>query len=182
METNMNIRFIKKISGSAITATIIIHTAIANAANLDDGAILAIYNQVNTFDIETAGLGLRCGQSAQVTKLAKMVQTDHTGVRQMAVDLANKMNVPRSLPAGRAAAAADHAKALGKLMEQCGKDFDRAYLAHEIAFHKAAIDAVNTVLIPSAKNAELVALMKKILPGFEHHLAETRRVARELGY
>lgn len=178
----MKIRFIKQITGSVVAATIMMHSALVTAGSLNDSAILAIYNQVNTFDIETAGLGLRCGQSDQVTKLAKMVQTDHTGVRQMAADLANKLNVPRSLPAGRDAATADHAKVLGKLMKQCGKGFDRAYLEHEIAFHTAAINAVNTVLIPSAKNAELVSLMKKILPGFEHHLAETKRVARELGY
>jgi len=154
----------------------------AGGAALSDGAIIAIYNQVNTFDIETAGLGVTKSHNKQVIKLAKMVQKDHTAVRQMAADLAIKINVDRTLPAGRAEAMIEHAQVYRSLSSKKGSDFDRAYLKHEIAFHTAAITAVKEALIPSAKNEELRALMQKILPGFEHHLQETKRVAKELGY
>ena len=149
---------------------------------LTDGAIIAIYNQVNTFDIETAGLGLARTKNKDILALAQMVQKDHTAVRQMAIDLANKLGETRSLPASRAAATSNHAKVLEKLGGMSGADFDKAYLLHEIKFHSDAINAINTFLIPKAKNDELVKLMKKILPGFEHHLAETKRVAKSLGY
>ncbi len=150
--------------------------------SMDDGAIIAIYNQVNTFDIETAGLGIAQAKDQRVKALAQMVQKDHTAVRQMAADLALKMKVARHLPASRVAAMRQHAKAYEALANKSGAEFDKAYLLHEIEFHTTAIDAVKTILIPAAKNAELRDLMKKILPGFEHHLAETKRVARELGY
>lgn len=162
-------------------------TSIASAGNtgklsLGDGAIIAIYNQVNTFDIETAGLGLANAKDAQVIELAKMVQKDHTAVRNMAAELATKLGKARSLPASRAKAAAEHAKILQTLSSKKGAEFDQAFLAHEIQFHTNAISAINTVLIPAATNDELVALMKKVLPGFEHHLAETMRVSKVLGY
>jgi putative membrane protein len=178
----MKSKLVKSTIALLFATSFAMHTSTATASELDDGAIIAIYNQVNTFDIETAGLGLSCGQSSQVKALAKMVQSDHTGVRQMAADLATKIDTPKSLPAGREQAAEAHARVLGELQSKCNDGFDQAYLKHEIAFHTAAIDAVKTVLIPSAKNPELVALMQKILPGFEHHLAESRRVAKELGY
>ena len=169
---------------SAVALLLSTTSTMADNANtgLSDGAIIAIYNQVNTFDIETAGLGLAKSKNPDVIALAKMVQTDHTGVRQMAADLAVKLGEARTLPVSRADATAAHAKILKELGSKQGTDFDKAYLKHEIQFHAGAIDAINKVLIPSAKSKELVGLMKKILPGFEHHLAETKRVAKELGY
>ncbi len=165
----------------AAVATLVLAGPVA-AADLSDGAIIAIYNQVNTFDIETAGLGAAQGHDPKVVALAKMVQKDHTAVRQMAADLANKLGVDRTLPAARADATAEHAKVLAKLGGMSGADFDKAYLQHEIQFHTSAIQAVKDVLIPSASSQELKDLMTKVLPGFEHHLAETTRVASELGY
>jgi len=150
------------------------------AGTLGDGAIIAIYNQVNTFDIETAGLGIARGHDPEVVALAKMVQKDHTGVRQMATDLAAKLEVDRSLPGERAEAAAEHARVLATLAKLSGPPFERAYLEHEITFHTAAIKAVKEVLIPAAHSAELKDLMEQVLPGFEHHLAETKRVAKTL--
>ncbi|HBR97757.1 MAG TPA: hypothetical protein DD979_10320 [Gammaproteobacteria bacterium] len=153
-----------------------------SAGELDDGAIIAIYNQVNTFDIETAGLGIAKGSSPQVVSLAEMVQRDHTQVRQMAAELANSLKVARTLPASRAAATAEHAKVLQRLSGLDGAAFDKAYLEHDIAFHTAAIQAVKEVLIPASQSDALRDLMTKILPGFEHHLAETQKAAKALGY
>ena len=72
---------------------------------LDDGAIIAIYNQVNSFDIETALLGQVMGHSPDVRALGKMVSSDHTGVRKAAHELAGKIGVELTLPAARMEAA-----------------------------------------------------------------------------
>jgi len=171
---------------SLMSASVLIGTvsfaSTSNASGLNDGAIIAIYNQVNTFDIETAGLGIANAKDSRVIDLAEMVQKDHTAVRQMAADLAIKLGAARTLPPSRAQATANHAKVLQQLGAKSGPAFDKAYLEHEIVFHTTAIDAVNNILIPSAKSEELRALMKEILPGFEHHLAETKRVYDALGY
>lgn len=37
----------------------------------------------------------------------------------------------------------------------CAIAFDRAYIAHELAFHPSAIDAVTGTLLPAAQNPEL---------------------------
>jgi len=164
-----------------VAAALSASTTLASAG-MSDGSIIAIYNQVNTFDIETAGLGLAYGKDERVLSLAKMVQKDHTAVRQMAADLAIKLGVDRTLPPSRAQAAAEHAIVLKTLSSKSGSAFDKAYLEHEISFHTNAIEAVNKILIPSAKSEELRALMKKILPGFEHHLAETKAAYKALGF
>lgn len=155
-------------------------SAAAAHDSLDDATILAIFDQANTLDIWTARIGVANGHSAKVRALGKMVATDHETVQQMGRDLAKKLGIIPTPPA-QDDSAARHAKAIALLQSKSGKEFDQAYLQHEMAFHDAVIKALRHQLLPSAKNAELRALLEKVLPGFEHHLAATLATAKELG-
>ncbi len=150
------------------------------AAKLDDATILAIFDQANTADIWTGRLGVKYGHSAEVRALGRMVATDHEAVQQMGRDLARKLGIVPTPPANDASAA-NHAKAVALLQSKSGAEFDRAYLLQEIAFHQSVIDAIKGTLLPAARGEELRGLINKVLPGFEHHLAETRAVAKKLG-
>jgi putative membrane protein len=48
--------------------------------------------------------------------------------------------------------------------------FDRAFLEHEVAFQKAVIDAVTTLLLPALQNQEAKALVTKVAPAFQAHI------------
>lgn len=147
---------------------------------LSDAEILAIYDQVNSFDVATGALGAQRAAAPEVRALAKMVREDHTHVRELTRGLADELGLELKLPAGREQAASDHEDALARLAELNGAAFDRAYLDYEIRFHSDAIAAVKDVLMPAASE-RVRKLMADILPGFEHHLTETERLARELG-
>lgn len=67
------------------------------------------------------------------------------------------------------------------LQLKSGAEFDKAYLQHEMAFHRSVIDAIKKTLLPAIQNEEFKELVTTTLPGFEHHLAETKAVARKLG-
>src|SRR5689334_11670759 len=60
---------------------------------LDDAAILATFDEVNGFDIETAKLGVIRGHSESVRELAAEVLRDHSMVLQMARDLAARKGI-----------------------------------------------------------------------------------------
>ena len=165
----------------ALAVTTLTCTGPAMAGQLTDGQILGIYIQVNGFDIETALLGSAQGSSVDVRSLAKHVASDHSGVRQAAYDLAETCKVTPTLPAERNAAAIDHGKALTKLQGLKGAEFDKAYAQHEVAFHRAAIEAVKTALLPAAQCAELRAHFAQVLPAFAHHLEQTEAVAAKVG-
>ena len=152
----------------------------AVASQLSDAQILGIYIQVNGFDIETALLGSAQGGSDEVRSLAKHVAADHSGVRQAAYVLAEKCKVVPTLPAERNAAASDHATMLGRLQALKGAEFDKAYAEHEVAFHRAAIEAVKTALLPSAQCVELKAHFREVLPAFAHHLQQTEALAAKV--
>jgi len=53
---------------------------VADAPQLDDGAIAYIYLQTNLFEVEVAELGRSAGASDGVKQLAQMVADDHRGV------------------------------------------------------------------------------------------------------
>ncbi len=146
---------------------------------LDDATLFAIFDQANAADIWTARLGVKHAHTDEVRKLARMVATDHEKVQQMGRDLARKLGVIPSPPSGDASAD-NLAKAVAMLQAKSGQDFDRAYLLHEIAYHQSVIDAVKGTLLPSIQNEEFRALVRSVLPGFEHHLAATRAVAAKL--
>ena len=51
---------------------------------------------------------------------------------------------------------------------------------HEVAYHQQVIDAVDTVLIPNAKNAELKALLVSVRPAFVAHLEHAKKIQAAL--
>jgi putative membrane protein len=71
----------------------------------------------------------------------------------------------------------DNVAALKKLN---GSAFDKAYVDHEVAYHQAVLDAVDSTLIPSAQNAELKALLVKVRPAFAAHLDHAKHLQSEL--
>jgi putative membrane protein len=171
---------IKKRIIPSIALSVALGSSTSYANTLDDASIIAIYNQVNSMDIETALIGQIMGHSSEVRGLAKMVSQDHSGVRQAVHALAKEIGVIPTLPAARASAAKNHYDVIANLRSQSNKAFDSAYLKHEIAFHQAAISAVKQLLLPSAQSPKLKEHFRQVLPHFEHHLNETIRIAKKL--
>src|SRR5687768_8908875 len=138
------------------------------AAPLDDATIVAIFDAANTADIETGRLAAERGASKEVRDFGNMLVHDHTTVRQSGRDLAQRLGVTPTPPAGDASAAA-HLQAMATLRSKQGADFDRAFLEHEVAFHQGVIDAVKSTLLPAIQNAELRQLVVEVAPAFEAH-------------
>ncbi len=136
---------------------------------LDDATIVAIYDGANTDDIETGKLGATKGSTQAVRDYGAMLVKAHTDARQQGRDLAKKLGVTPTPPAGRASAEA-HAAAMKTLRAAAhGVGFDHAFLEHEIAYHKAVIAAVTGTLLPAIQNAELKALVDRVAPVFVQH-------------
>lgn len=150
------------------------------APKLDDATIVAIFDAANTADIETAGLGAEKASDPQVREIAKNFVRDHSKVRQMGRDLAAKLHVTPTPPAGDKSAA-DLAKTMKQLKSLKGMAFDKAFLDHEIAFHQAVIDAVNSTLMPAIQNEELKAFVKSVAPAFAGHLAGAKHLREQMG-
>lgn len=146
---------------------------------LDDPTIIAIFDAANTADIETGSLGAKRAQSKEVRDYGAMMAHDHEAVRQMGRDLAKKLGVTPTPPANDASAKTQ-AETMAALGAKHGADFDRAFVEHEVAFHKSVIEAIQTTLLPAIQNKELKALVEKVVPAFQAHLMVAQRLEREL--
>ena len=49
---------------------------------------------------------------------------------------------------------------MAKLKAMDGAEFDKAYIDNEVAYHESVIGALDKVLLPNAKNADLKSLLE----------------------
>jgi putative membrane protein len=151
----------------------------AAAPALDDPTIVAIFDNANTADIQTAKLASERAQSKDVRQFGAMLARDHAMVRQQGRDLAKKLGVTPTPPAGDKSAA-DEAAVIKRLSALHGAEFDKAFLQREIQFHSDVIAAINSTLLPAIKNEELKALVVKVAPAFQAHLQMAENLNKQL--
>lgn len=157
------------------------HTASHSVAPLDDATIVAIFDAANTWDIDLGNLALKKSHNADVRTFADMMVRDHSAARKLGRDLAHKLNVTPTPPGKDFALYKDHVATVAKLNGLTGAAFDKAYIAHEVWYHQAVIDAVTNTLLPATKNAQLKDLEIKVAPNFEAHLAAAKALQTKLG-
>jgi putative membrane protein len=140
---------------------------------------VAIFDNANTFDIATGNLAAKRGRSSEVRQFGAMLARDHEMVRQQGRDLAKKLGVTPTPPAGDQSAR-DQAATLSRLSSLHGAEFDHAFLQHEATFHRDVISAIGSTLLPAIKNAELKALVVKVAPAFQAHLDMAENLSKRL--
>lgn len=146
------------------------------AGGPNDAQIAAIVVTANNVDVEAGKLATTKTQNPEVKKFAQQMVDDHTSVNKQAVDLVTKLKVtPQDNDTSRALQTGGTAN-LQNLQHLAGKEFDKAYVDHEVAYHQAVLDAVDKTLIPSAQNAELKALLVKVRPAFVAHLEHAKHI------
>jgi putative membrane protein len=145
-----------------------------------DPQIAAIVVTANQVDIDAGKLAEKKAHSAEVKAFAKRMVTDHTGVNQAAVGLATKLHLTPEDNSTAQSLKEGGEQNIAKLSELRGKAFDKAYVDHEVAYHESVLDALDKVLIPSAQNAELKALLVKVRPAFVDHLNHAKMIQSSL--
>jgi putative membrane protein len=162
----------------AAAAIATISTA-AVAANPTDPQIAHIAYTAGNLDIAAAKQALAKSHNKAVRGFADEMIRDHTAVNDKALALVKKLKVtPEDNPTSQGLTkAADAERA--KLAKMSGAAFDREYVNNEVAYHKTVNGALEKVLIPSAKNAELKSLLETGLTLFKEHQAHAEQVAKD---
>ncbi|HEX8720739.1 MAG TPA: DUF4142 domain-containing protein [Pyrinomonadaceae bacterium] len=169
-------------AAAPFTAARALHvTHAAPAAAVTDPQIAAIVVAANTVDIEAGRLALSKTKNPKVKQFADTMISDHTAVNKSAVDLVTKLGVtPEESETSRGLTASGE-QTRTRLSALSGKEFDREYIANEVAYHKLVIDAVDKTLIPSAQNAELKAALVNVRPALVAHLKHAEQLQAQLG-
>lgn len=147
------------------------------AAKPSDPQIAHIAYTAGVLDIEAGKQALAKSKNKDVRAFAEGMVRDHSAVNDQALALVKKLNVtPLDNDTSKALTkqAADKRAELAKLD---GAAFDKAYVVNEIAYHKTVNGALETLLIPSASNAELKSLLQTGLKLFQGHQQHAEHLA-----
>ena len=140
-----------------------------DAAKLNDLEIAHVAYTADNIDIRYAHLALALTNSAEVRTFAETMIRDHTAVNTAALALLAKLNAqPQDNFLSRTLNANAY-KIIDDLSALRGIDFDRAYAANELAYHKAVNELVENTFIPNIDNAEVKALFEQGLEIFKVH-------------
>jgi putative membrane protein len=167
-------------SAAVAALTLLSGSALAEGAKLTDPQIAHIAYTAGVIDVAAGKQALTKASNKEVKAFADNMVRDHEAVNKLALDLVKKLNVtPEDNDTSKALSkqAADKSTELNKLS---GAAFDKAYVANEVAYHKAVNGALEAQLIPSASNAELKSLLQTGLKIFKGHQQHAEHIAASL--
>jgi len=169
-----------RLSTAVAALSLLSGAAFAQAAKPTDPQIAHIAYTAGVIDINAAKQAMTKASNKEVKAFAQDMVRDHEAVNKQALDLVKKLNVtPEDNDTSKALSkhATDKLAELNKLS---GAAYDKAYVANEVAYHKAVNSALETQLIPSANNAELKSLLQTGLKIFQGHQQHAEMVAAKL--
>lgn len=141
-----------------------------------DPQIVGIVLAADQIDIDYGRLALAKSQDKAVRAFAQRMITDHSAVSKSVTGLAEKLGVRGEDSPTSDGLKKTAAEITVKLKSLKGKAFDNFYIENEVGYHKTVTDAVQAVLIPNAKNAELKSALEGAQPLFLEHLEHARMV------
>jgi putative membrane protein len=165
------------IAAAVVLSQTLAGTAVAQTGEAPtDPQIVGIVLAADQIDIDYGQIALAKSKNAAVREFAQLMVTDHSAVQKSVLALGAKLGVkgadsPTSLGLKKGSVAIT-----AKLKSLSGAAFDTFYIENEVGYHKTVTDAVDAVLIPSAKNAELKSALEGAKPLFLAHLAHARMV------
>jgi putative membrane protein len=144
---------------------------------LSDANIAAIVVAANMADIAYADQALAKSRDAEIRGFAQMTRKDHETMNDVATKLVTRLKVTPVDHEVSFDLRDDAESKRGMLRDLEGFAFDSAYIANEVSYHRSVLAAIDDALIPSAKNAELKALILQVRPAIAAHLRHAETVA-----
>ena len=160
----------------ALAATSFVQPEARAADGPSDPQIVGIVLAADQIDVNYGNIALAKSKDKKVRDFAQRMVTDHSAVQQSVIGLAAKLGVTAEdspTSEGLQGGARDVTAKLNSLQ---GKAFDKFYIDNEVSYHKTVTDAVDAVLIPSARNSELKSALEGAKPLFLKHEEHARMV------
>ena len=171
--TNANNTMAPTDTGAAASSTS------AAPAGLTDANIVAILDAANMSDSTWGAIAATKGTSADVRNFGKTMMRDHHALRKAGQDLAKKLGVTPQPPANDNSQA--DLQSTSDMLNRTakGKDFDKAYIDHEVEYHKQVLETA-TKAMGAAQNSELKNLIQKAAPNIQAHLNAAEAIQRKM--
>lgn len=170
-------------AGTDTTAAITGDTTVTGGSTMtpawSDANIFALLDETNVGDSTHGALASTKGTSASVRDFGKQMMRDHHAMRAAGQTLAKRLDITPTLPPDDELPA-DAQKASDVLASTAkGKDFDKAYIDHEVEMHKRVLDiAIRSM--SAAQSTELKNMIQKAAPTVQAHLDKAQSIQRNM--
>ncbi|WOH66835.1 DUF4142 domain-containing protein [Bradyrhizobium sp. BWA-3-5] len=169
-----------RLSAAIAALSLLGSAALAEGAKPTDPQIAHIAYTAGVIDINAAKQAIAKATNKDVKSFAEDMVRDHEAVNKQALDLVKKLKVTPEDNDTSKTLSKQATEKLAELDKLKGAEYDKAYVANEVAYHKAVNGALETQLIPSASNAELKSLLQTGLKIFQGHQQHAEQVAAKL--
>ena len=135
----------------------------------------------NTAEIEIGQMALTKATDPGVRAFAQRIITDHRALEAEVTKASQGLNVTPAIGADIEDLTEDHQKGMAELNGKAkGREFDEAFLEHEIKMHKKVLDEVEDS-IGRNRNPELRPLLEKAQAGLKSHLTTAEELEKKFG-
>jgi putative membrane protein len=169
-----------RLSAAVAALSLLGSPALAQGAKPTDPQIAHIAYTAGVIDINAAKQAISKASNKDVKSFAEDMVRDHEAVNKQALDLVKKLKVTPEDNDTSKTLSKQATEKLAELDKLKGAEYDKAYVANEVAYHKAVNGALETQLIPSASNAELKSLLQTGLKIFQGHQQHAEQIAVKL--
>ena len=140
-----------------------------------DSHILALLDWAHQTDSAAAALAVTKGTSSEVRAFARQVMREHHSLRAEGERVARRLRVVPELPPGDQSEA--EMEEILRLLNATtrGRDFDKAYVDHEVAYHLDVLETAVTSM-QMARAAEVQAYIQKLAPILQRHLDRAQQL------
>ena len=159
-------------------AMLSMHAFAQGPQKISDSEVASVAVVANQIDIDYAMIAKRKSKNAELLRFAETMAKDHQSVIDQAVALVTKLGVTPKDNAVSKSLQSGAVKTKKMLNSKSGTTFNKAYIDNEVAYHKAVIATVETVLIPNARNKELKDLLQNVMPLLKTHLEHAKMVQK----
>lgn len=153
----------------------VVDPPMTQSAPLDDAQIAAISDAANTAEVEQAKIAQTKAKNARVKQFAKLMIQHHGQAKVDQQKLVTKLKLSPVENELSGKLREESSTQLAMLQNET-QNFDRVYIHSQVEAHQKVLDLLDQTLIPSTKDPELLALLQKMRPKVEAHLAEAREI------
>ena len=148
--------------------------------DMTDNEVAAIVTALNEGEVLHGEIARDRASSAEVRAFAQMMVTDHTRALERGRDVFSRGNIAtqdndlsRRLQSGAQQTGA-------ALRAMSGAELDRNYMRTQLEMHDWALRSLDTTLIPSARDPQLILLLREQRSSIAAHLERARQIAGSL--
>jgi len=143
--------------------------------------LVGFVNAYNDAEVEVGKLAQTKATDTQVRDFARRIVSEHGALKTEVTTAAQRLSLTPTMPTADENLPEDHQTGMRELNALAkGREFDRAFVKHEIKMHKKVLDEVEDALRRN-RNQEIRPVLEKARDGLRAHLTTAEELERKLG-